>query len=102
MVLTLAAIPAIFLQLERLLQLPGNMHFATEKTMNTHLLYDYAETARFDGYQDLNGQYIPFETADEVFSRARAIGARVLLRLELTDGEQLRGMFYTNDQSLCS
>ena len=46
------------------------------------------------------GEYIPFETADEVFSRARAIGARVLLRLHLTEKQELRGIFYTNDQSL--
>ncbi|MGB1883645.1 MAG: hypothetical protein ACPHUF_07060 [Gammaproteobacteria bacterium] len=58
------------------------------------------EWPRFDGYQDLNGQYIPFETSDEVFSRARAIGARVLLRLQLNDDHQLEGTFYTNDQSL--
>lgn len=57
-------------------------------------------TATFAGYQDLNGEYIPFETADEVFSRARAIGARVLLRLSLNDQHQLEGIFYTNDQSL--
>lgn len=56
--------------------------------------------ARYHGYRDLNGEYIPFSTADEVFSRARAIGARVLLRLELTDLQELRGIFYTNDQSL--
>ena len=58
------------------------------------------EWPRFDGYQDLNGQYIPFETADEVFSRARAIGARVLLRLQLNDDHELEGTFYTNDRSL--
>jgi hypothetical protein len=56
--------------------------------------------AKFAGYRDLNGEYIPFETADEVFSRARAIGARVLLRLSLSDGQELHGIFYTNDQSL--
>ncbi len=58
------------------------------------------QSARFGGYRDLNGEYIPFATADEVFSRARAIGARVLLRLELTDKQELQGIFYTNDQSL--
>ena len=58
--------------------------------------------ARFAGYRDLNGEYIPFETADEVFSRARAIGARVLLRLQLDERQELQGMFYTNDQSLSS
>jgi len=64
--------------------------------------HDLTETISYTGYQDLNGQYIPFETADEVFSRARAIGARVLLRLQLNEHQQLEGIFYTNDQSLCS
>ena len=59
-----------------------------------------SHSARFGGYRDLNGDFIPFATADEVFSRARAIGARVLLRLELTDKHELKGIFYTNDQSL--
>ncbi len=65
-------------------------------------MHQYCESARFTGYNDLNGQYIPFATADEVFSRARAIGARVLLRLELNERQELQGIFYTNDQSLCS
>ena len=60
------------------------------------------ESPTFGGYQDLNGQYIPFETADEVFSRARAIGARVLLRLSLNEDQELEGIFYTNDHSLSS
>ena len=59
------------------------------------------EVERYDGYVDLNGQFIPFSMADEVFSRARSIGARVLLRLELSDEEQLTGIFYTNDNGLC-
>ena len=60
------------------------------------------DTSGYTGYEDLNGEYIPFETADEVFSRARAIGARVLLRLALDDNEDLKGIFYTNDRSLSS
>ncbi len=68
--------------------------------MNTNPRLRLPESARYGGYQDLNGEYIPFETADEVFSRARAIGARVLLRLELNDSQELRGIFYTNDRSL--
>ena len=60
------------------------------------------ESPSFAGYRDLNGEYIPFETADEVFSRARAIGARVLLRLELDEQHELKGIFYTNDRSLCT
>ena len=63
-------------------------------------LQTVTQSARFHGYRDLNGDYIPFSTADEVFSRARALGARVLLRLELTDKQELRGIFYTNDHSL--
>ena len=63
-------------------------------------LYSLPHTAKFAGYRDLNGEYIPFETADEVFSRARAIGARVLLRLHLDERQALNGMFYTNDRSL--
>ncbi|MEM7467375.1 MAG: hypothetical protein AAF387_10875 [Pseudomonadota bacterium] len=60
------------------------------------------ESARYDGYIDLNGQFIPFEMADEVFTRARSVGARVLLRLELNDERELTGTFYTNDNSLCA
>jgi hypothetical protein len=60
------------------------------------------EVAQFDGYVDLNGQFIPFSMADEVFTRARAIGARVLLRLELNEEQELTGIFYTNDNSLCA
>ena len=45
-----------------------------------NVMYELSESARFNGYEDLNGQFIPFETADQVFSRARALGARVLLR----------------------
>jgi hypothetical protein len=63
-------------------------------------MYQLSEPTSFDGYEDLNGQHIPFETADEVFSRARAIGARVLLRLHLNERQQLQGIFYTNDHSL--
>lgn len=65
-----------------------------------NVMYQLSESARFNGYEDLNGQFIPFETADEVFSRARALGARVLLRLELTNNQELKGIFYTNDRSL--
>jgi hypothetical protein len=64
-------------------------------------LYQITESARFPGYKDLNGQFIPFSMADEVFARARAVGARVLLRLELDDNHELQGIFYTNDQGLC-
>ena len=60
------------------------------------------EVVEYSGYVDLNGQYIPFSMADDVFTRARAIGARVLLRLELDDEEELTGIFFTNDTALCA
>ena len=56
--------------------------------------------ARFPGYRDMNGDFVPFSTSDEVFRRARKLGARVLLRLELSTGEELQGLFYTNDRGL--
>ncbi len=58
------------------------------------------EVVEYDGYVDLNGQFIPFSMADEVFTRAHAIGARVLLRLELSEEQELTGIFYTNDNGL--
>ena len=64
-------------------------------------LYQIAEPTRFPGYKDLNGQFISFSMADEVFARARAVGARVLLRLELSDTHELKGIFYTNENGLC-
>ena len=60
------------------------------------------EVVEYSGYVDLNGQYIPFSMADDVFTRARAIGARVLLRLELDEEQELTGIFYTNDTGLCA
>ncbi len=56
--------------------------------------------ARFPGYHDMNGEFVPFSMSDEVFRRARKLGARVLLRLQLGDEQQLQGLFYTNDHSL--
>lgn len=56
--------------------------------------------ARFNGYHDMNGEFVPFSMSDEVFRRAKKLGARVLLRLELSDSQQLQGLFYTNDKSL--
>lgn len=58
------------------------------------------QPARFDGYRDMNGDYVPFATSDEVFRRARKLGTRVLLRLELGEGGELQGLFYTNDEGL--
>ncbi|MCP5144364.1 MAG: hypothetical protein H6978_06035 [Gammaproteobacteria bacterium] len=57
---------------------------------------------RFTGYRDSSGRVVPFETADEVFSRARMMGTRVLLRLTLSENDQLEGMLYTNDSSLAA
>ncbi len=56
--------------------------------------------ARFAGYRDLNGEFVSFTTSDEVFRRARRLGTRVLLRLELGAGDELQGLFYTNEGSL--
>lgn len=56
--------------------------------------------ARFHGYRDVNGEFVPFASSDEVFRRARKLGARVLLRLELSAGGELQGLFYTNDRGL--
>jgi hypothetical protein len=56
--------------------------------------------ARFPGYRDVNGEFVPFASSDEVFRRARRLGARVLLRLELSPGGELQGLFYTNDKGL--
>jgi hypothetical protein len=60
------------------------------------------DMVEYEGYIDLNGQFIPFSMADEVFTRARAVGARVLLRLELNADHELTGIFYTNDNGLCA
>jgi hypothetical protein len=56
--------------------------------------------ARYKGFHDMNGDFVPFGTSDEVFRRARKLGARVLLRLEMGPGQELQGLFYTNDSSL--
>jgi hypothetical protein len=55
---------------------------------------------RYAGYRDSGGRFVPFALADEVFLRARTLNTRVLLRLTLTDHNELRGMLYTNDASL--
>ena len=60
------------------------------------------EVVEYEGYVDLNGQFIPCSMADEVFTRARSVGARVLLRLELNDDEELSGICYTNGTGLCA
>ena len=57
---------------------------------------------RKKGYQDLNGDFVPFSKADEVFNRARKLRCRVLLRLWLEGDNELHGLFYTNDKSLTS
>jgi hypothetical protein len=55
---------------------------------------------RYAGYRDSGGRFVPFAMADEVFMRARVLGTRVLLRLTLTEHDELQGMLYTNDTSL--
>jgi hypothetical protein len=59
-----------------------------------------ARIARFSGFHDLNGEFVTFGTSDAVFERARKLGARVLLRLEIAPNQQLKGLFYTSDSSL--
>ncbi len=56
--------------------------------------------ARYKGFHDMNGEFVSFGTSDEVFRRARKVGARVLLRLEMSPSQQLQGLFYTSDTSL--
>lgn len=52
--------------------------------------------AAYPGFIDLRGQYVPFETTDEVFARARKLGARILLRLALDESNDLHGVLYTD------
>ncbi len=58
--------------------------------------------ARFSGYLDLNGGFVPFEAAEEVFVRAQTLGTRVLLRLRLDDRQELHGTLYTNNPELAA
>ena len=60
------------------------------------------EFAIFDGYEDCEGRFIPFSHADEVLTRARKLGARILLRLELNSNGHLKGMLHTNQRGLGS
>ncbi len=57
-------------------------------------------SSRFQGYRDNNGNYVPFQEADEVLERARNIGTRVLLRLVLNNNDELEGILFTNDIGL--
>ncbi len=58
--------------------------------------------ARFNGFHDMNGEFVPFVLSDDVFRRANKLGARILLRLELSEKQELQGLFYTNDRGLGS
>ncbi len=69
--------------------------------MTASVKFQNQQLTRYQGYRDLNGEFVPFELADEVFERAVRLGTRVLLRLELDDSGELLGTFYTNDQALC-
>jgi hypothetical protein len=71
-----------------------------EKKMKANRRRVQSQAARFTGYRDINGDFVPFSTSDEVFRRARKLGTRVLLRLELIEGGELSGLFYTNDEGL--
>ncbi len=51
--------------------------------------------ARYSGYREIDGGYVAFCDADEVFRRAYEAGVRVLLRLRVTDDGELVGVFYT-------
>lgn len=55
-----------------------------------------ANEAAYAGFTDLRGRYVPFEATDEVFARARMLGARILLRLALDEGDDLHGVLYTD------
>ncbi|MBT8446384.1 MAG: hypothetical protein KJO38_04490 [Gammaproteobacteria bacterium] len=59
-----------------------------------------AKMPRYPGYTDASGRFVPFSMADEVFERARSLGTRILLRLELNENNELEGMLYTNDRGL--
>lgn len=56
--------------------------------------------ARFGGYRDVNGEFVPFTASDEVFRRARTLGLRVLLRLQLAEEGELQGLFYSHEEGL--
>lgn len=55
---------------------------------------------RFNGYRDAIGRFVSFTLTEEVFARARTLGTRVLLRLELGANNELTGMLYTNAAGL--
>jgi hypothetical protein len=54
----------------------------------------------FKGYRDCDGRFIPFSHAEAVLTRARRLGARILLRLELDSTGELQGMLHTNQRGL--
>ncbi|MGH8647278.1 MAG: hypothetical protein ACREX4_23585 [Gammaproteobacteria bacterium] len=57
---------------------------------------------RFGGYRDNAGRFIPFSHADAAMRRAREIGIRMLLRLELNEQGNLEGVLHSNERGLAS
>lgn len=72
-----------------------------EKTL-TQAAQQIREYPVFKGYRDCDGRFIPFSHAEEVLKRARRLGARILLRLELDAKGELQGMLHTNQSGLGS
>jgi len=62
--------------------------------------YLQQEQPAFNGYHDADGRFVPFSMVDEVFSRARRLQTRVLLRLRLDEDDELQGILYTNSRGL--
>ena len=52
------------------------------------------KVARYEGFRDDEGRFVPFALADEIQRRAHTEGVRVLLRLDVAGGSELRGSFY--------
>lgn len=53
-----------------------------------------ARIARYRGFRDAEGRFVPFGVTDELFRRARSQGVRLLLRLDASRGRELVGTFH--------
>lgn len=53
-----------------------------------------AKIARYRGFRDGEGRFVPFTLADEIQRLAHMEGARLLLRLDVAAGSELRGSFH--------
>ena len=53
-----------------------------------------ATIARYKGFRDGEGRFVPFTLSDEIQRRAHTEGARILLRLDVAQGTELRGSFH--------